>query len=641
MKHFMTFLLLIGLFNPIYSQSDTLKVNLSEIVITATKTETPSLELANSISIITSEEIESSQKSTLAGLLREVPGISIAQQGGLGTLGSLFLRGGNANHTLFLIDGVEMNNPGSPNNAYDFGVFQASDIERIEIVKGPQSTLYGSDATAGIINVISKKPSEGIRLSVFGEGGSNNYFRNNISGSGTLNDFNYKVNYGRIKTDGISVIKGSSNEKDAYQNNTASALLGYNINSNFELNFNYRFTNTKSELDQSNQFGDDPNYYYNYEEQFFKGDLKTSFFDGKLTQRFSGYMVKQISSANDEADLSRPNTMSENYTNANRTKYELINNFSFIENHKIILGLETEIEKAYSNFYSESEFGPYESIFPTKKAQTNSIYLQDQIKLWNKLFTSLGFRYDYHDQFGSATTFRIAPAYYISSTNTKLRATYGTGFKAPSLFNLYDPGFGNENLSPEKSLGYDFGIDQYLLKNKFMIGITYFRNEYDDLFGFDENFRTINIDKALTEGIELDLRIINFYNFSLIGNYTYTKAIDKSENSSLKDEQLLRRPENSAFIALNYKPIRQLNLRLSYRYSGERYDNDFSTFPAERVTLKSFSIVDFTANYKIWNGLKIFGRVENLFDENYEEVHYYGTRGQSFYAGISFDFDIK
>lgn len=634
MKYLYSFLFVL-LFSLIsFAQEDTLKISLSDVLVTATKYPTEVQNISSSYSIIDKSVIQRSNSSTVLQLLREVPGISIAQQGGLGKLNSLFMRGANANHTLVLIDGVEVNDPSSPSNAFDLSNLQVGNIERIEIVRGPQSTLYGSDALAGIINIFTEQGSDINRISLQTEGGSNSYYRGSGQFSGNYSLFNYSINFARLSTEGISAAneKYGNTEKDGYSNNSFSSFLSAQLLDNLKFTLNYRFTDTSTDLDQGTQFGDDPNYTYDIEENIFNAAINYNLFDNKWKQKLSGSVLRRISKSIDEPDDNNPGS-STNFTNATRTKFEWLNNLTFIPYNVVTVGLETELEKANTEYISISEWGPFESVFPSQEMRTNSAFLQNQLILDGGFSAIAGIRFDDNEKFGSHSTYKLGTSFFYDKSNTKLKANYGTGFKAPSLFYLFDPAFGNPDLKPEENSGWDLGFEQYFFGNGFSFGATYFSLKFENMFGFDQNFVTININEAKTKGVEsfLTYTTNNFYAHL---TYTYTDAVDLSNES---DSKLIRRPKDKLTLSLSYNPIEKLNLNTSIRYIGEREDEDFSSFPSARVKLESYTIVDFTVNYKLLSNMKLFGRVENLFDADYEEVLFYGTLRRSFYAGFVFD----
>jgi len=639
MKHLYSFLLIFLLIQTFLSaqQSDSVKTTLSEIVVTANKTETPYYALGSSVSIITSDEISRQNLRTVIDVLREMPGLTVTQQGGPGKLAYVYTRGANSNHTLVIIDGVKMNDASSPNNAFDFSTLNTNDVERIEIVRGPQSTLYGSEAIAGVINIITKRGTDKPQFNFSEEGGSNNYYRGNLSAQGKYGILSYAVTATRNGSDGVSAsdARFGNTEKDGYTNNSIYSRLGIDLSSNAKLDMIYKFTKMETALDQNEKFGDDPNFNFNIEEQLFKSGLNLSFFEGRWQQQINVSLVKRFSHSLDLVDQAHPNLSSDGFNKADRVKFDWQNNLRFIENNLITFGIETETERTNSSYVSTSDWGPFESIFPEQSIRTTGAYLQDQFSYENSLFISVGVRLDNNQKFGSVATYRIAPAYYFNSTNTKLKMSFGTGFKAPSLFYLFDPVFGNPDLQPEKSIGWDAGFEQYFSQGKFSIALTYFNLKLDNMFGSDANFRTVNIAKASSQGFEIVVSGYNFNNFSANANYTFTKTKAEYELSADFGKALLRRPQHQASFNINYKLNANMNWNMQFLYVGEREDKDFSAFPAERVVIPDYTLVNLSATYKLFSYLELIGKIENLFDKQYEEVLYYGTLGRSFYVGLN------
>ena len=639
MKHLYSFLLIFFLTGFFISaqQSDSVKTTLSEIVVTANKTETPYYALGSSVSIITSEDISRQNLRTVVDLLRGMPGLTITQQGGPGKLAYVYTRGSNSNHTLVIIDGVKMNDASSPNNAFDFSTLNTNDVERIEIVRGPQSTLYGSEAIAGVINIITKRGTDKPQYNFSGEGGSNNYYRGNLSAQGKSGILSYAITATQNGSDGISAsdARFGNKEKDRYTNNSIYSRLGFDLSSTAKLDLLYKFTKMETALDQNEKLGDDPNFNFNIEEQLVKSGLNLSFFEGKWQQQFSASLVKRFSRSLDLVDQVHPKLSSDGFNKADRVKFDLQNNLHFIENNLITFGIETEVEKTNSSYVSTSDWGPFESIFPEQSIRTTGIYLQDQINITNSLFASVGLRYDNNQKFGSVSTYRIASAYYFNTTGTKLKMSFGTGFKAPSLFYLFDPAFGNPDLQPEKSIGWDAGFEQYFNEGKFSIAFTYFDLKLENMFGFDAMFRTVNIAQASSQGFEVVASVFDLNNFTANANYTFTKTKDEYELSADYGKALLRRPKHQASFNINYKFKTDINLNMRFLYAGEREDKDFSTFPAERVVISDYTLVNLSVSYKLLSYLELTGKIENLFDKQYEEVLNYGTLGRSFYAGLN------
>jgi vitamin B12 transporter len=624
----------------VFAQKDTMKYSLSEVVISATKNPTSSIQLASSFTLINESEIANKQKLCVLDLLREVPGLTVTQTGGPGSMSSVFMRGANSNHTLVVLDGAVLNDPASVNGAYDFSSLLTDNIERIEIVRGPQSTLYGSDALAGIITLFSRRPAEGFNLSFTTEAGSNNLYKGNLAAMGMLGQFSYSLSYSKLKTDGISAAssKYDNTEKDKFESDLFSSNLRFNILPNLTAGIIYRYTKSRGDLDQNEKLGDDPNFRTDFEEHLVRGTIESEIIKGAWSSVLGFSNVRKINHTTDDVDALHPSTSSYAFNNATRTKIDWQNNLDFISNNRITIGAETEVERANTYYYSESMWGPYVSEFPEQSIRTNGIFLQDQFSIAENLHGAVGFRYDHNEKFGGQATFRIAPSYLLNATNTKIKATYGTGFKAPSLYYLFDPMYGNQNLKPEKSSGWDIGFEQYFFNYRLALGVTLFQIKFDDMLGMDANYKAININKAESNGVET---FVNYAASAILNarlNYTYTYAVDKSDNSTDKNLLLIRRPMHKASLDFNYKPFDALNLNGSVIYTGKREDKDFSGWTTVRVTLPEYTLVNLAAYYKVTNFLTVKAKLENIFNRYYEDVLYYGTMGRNFSIGFGLNY---
>jgi len=642
--HFKTFLFLLLLVpffliaqNDIVQKTDSAGVyKLTNVVVTATKTSTNTLELANSITVIDSAEIASGNKINLFDLLNSEYGLSVTQPGGLGALSTINIRGSNPEHTLILLDGVEMNMTSDAANVYDFANLPAENINRIEVLRGPQSTLYGSDAMAGVINIITNKGMGKPALQLSAEGGSYSTFKGNAGLSGSFNNFNYLVSFGRTQSDGISSAgeKYGNTENDGYSGNNISSRLGYDINEHAGINFFLRFTKAETDLDQfGGEFGDDPTYLYNLEELTSRIEGYFNLFDGFWDQKIGASYYKSIRKYDFDSTVNNPASSNSLY-DGKKYKLDWQNNPHVFDSNIITAGIDFEIEQASTEYYYSSAFGPYESIIPNSETTTTGFYLQDQLEINNNFFASVGIRYDFYKKFGGAFTYRIAPAYIFWQTGTKLKATIGTGFNAPSIFYLYDPSFGNEELNPEKNFGWDVGVEQFFWFSGVSTGATYFSNEFTDLFGSDENFKTVNIQKAKSNGVELFTKAVLTNQLDIKLNYTYTNAVNKSEQSPDYNEKLLRRPENKIGALINYNFVEQANVNLEVIYVGGSDDKDFSTFPASRIAIEEYTLINVAAHYDLFAFLRLTGRIENLLDADYEEIFGFGRPGLSGYAGL-------
>lgn len=629
--------------NNIVQKTDTAGFyKLNDVVITATKTKANTIELASSISVIDSTQISNSNANNVFDLLKNETGISFTRQGGTGTLSNIYLRGANSSHTLVLIDGVEVNLPNDPSGVYDFSALPIDNIDRIEVLRGPQSTLYGSDALAGVINIITKKGNGSPKFSLLTEGGTYNTYKAQLGLNGSVQKLNYSVALSRTGSDGFSnaAEKYGNKEKDGYTFNNLSSILGYSISENAEVNFYTRFTKSKSDYDQfGGAYGDDPTYIFNQQEFSLRGEGKLKLLDDKWNQKVGLSFFRNVRKYSYDTS-SASIYYSRSLYDGRKYKLDWQNDFSLDKNNLLTAGLEYEYEEASSEYYAFNYLllPDYASIFPKKNSRTIGIYIQDNIQYDKRFFTSAGIRLDNHNQFGSQITYRVAPAYMIWETNTKIKATIGTGFKSPSLFYLYDPIYGNENLNPEKSIGFDLGIEQFLFRQGISLGATYFYNKFTDMFGFDYiTFKTLNINKAVTKGVEIYLQAKPVQQLEFKANYTYTDAKDMSPNSSDYGKKLLRRPENKIGFYSSYSFIPKANLNAEVIWVGKREDIDFTTF--QRVELKSYVLINLATHYDVLKFIRLDFRVENLLDTDYEEVFGYGAAGLSFYGGIKLIID--
>ena len=610
--------------------SDSLKYH---IVVTATRTEQPTLELGSTTTLITAEELKQSGKNTLIEALASVPGLDVVQSGGPGNTASVFIRGANTEHSLVMIDGVEVNDPISPGRTFNFGNLTLDNIDRVEIVRGPQSTLYGSDAMGGVINIITKKGQGKPGFFVSAEAGSYNTFREAAGLSGKTGILDYAIGLSRFDTKGFSAsaAKYGNTEKDGYANTTFSSRLGINPKPGMEFNFISRFTDAKSELDNfEGPGGDDPNYTLNAKLFLLAANSRMLLLNGKWEQKLNiSYNRVHRDLDNDIDELNPFDSSSGRYTGRS-FKVDWQHNIYLLPGNTVTAGIEYERESGDSIYRWDSLWGPGESLFPKKSARTTGFYLQDSVKIGEFLFVNLGLRLDDHNRFGSETTYRIAPAVVLNS-GTKIRATYGTGFKAPSLYQLYAPAtdwgpLGNQALEPEKSKAWDIGLEQFLFNDRLSVSFTYFKNKFQDLIEYDWMQGYTNIAVAETKGMEVFAFAHPLAHLTLTASYTYTKALNKITN-----EYLLRRPKHKANLAVNYRLLDKADLHLDMIYVGER--EDIFPYPT-RTIAPAYTLFNFAANLQVSRNFELFGRIDNLLDKDYEAALGYGSPRRSAYIGI-------
>jgi vitamin B12 transporter len=613
-----------------------------EIVVTATRLETSSREIASSITVITKQEVEQMRKATILEILADALGVGIVQNGGMGGASSLFLRGANSEHTLIMLDGVELNDPMAPSRSADTTHLLADSIERIEILQGPQSTLYGSDALGGVINIITNKGQEQVTGFVQAFGGSYATLNSSVHINGGIDKFFFSLGTSYLKTKGFSAAGDAydgNSEKDGYQNFTLSGRFVYSPINNLDFDLIVRRINTKTDIDNfGGAFGDDPNNVQDYDAFFIKGQIRSLLLNNRWEQKLEISFVDHNRTHENPVDEIHPFESDASEFKSTMWKLDWQHNIFFHEKNTLTFGIDHQLEKGKSEYVSESLMGIFSSLFPLRKAHTSGVYIQDYLKIAGRFFATLGARLDHHNQTGTALTYRIAPAYIIQGTGTKLRTTYGTGFKSPSLYQLYAPGnswgpIGNTGLKPEESKAWELGLEQSLFREKVLLEMTYFNSSYKNLIDFDFLKGYINIGRAFSNGFELALKAKPTDIIYISASYASTVAKDKDTG-----DYLLRRPKEKFFASLNYHFLFFNDTATTEIYTGEREDMDFSTWPSSRTTLASYTLLNIVLAFSISESFQVFGRLDNALDEKYEVIKGYGAPGFSFYGGIKLAF---
>lgn len=635
-------LILIAAFTPLGSISqreDPQEQNLRhEIVVTANRIETPAKETSASVTVITRQELERSKKRSVLEALREVLGISILQSGPAGSSASVMLRGANSQHTLVMIDGVEVNDPITPSRTYDLSHIGVEGIERIEILRGPQSPLYGSDAVAGVINIITQKGQGKPRLDVSLSGGSYGTYAGSAGWRGSTEKLRYAFWASALSSQGFSAANAAlegNTEPDGYKNLSLSARAGYEVNDNIELDLAARFMDTESDIDNfGSAFGDDPNNTQKYDSLYLRGQIRGLFLKNRWEQKWTFSLVRANRKTDNPLDENHPFEADRSRYNSLLSKLDWQNDLFLHPSNTLSFGAEYQEERGESSYRAESSWGPSESFFPLKKAHTIGVYIQDRTKLGGTFFLTSGMRLDSHSQSGRAITYRVGPAFIIKQMNTKLRANYGTGFKSPSLYQLFAPPtpwgpIGNQALQPEETSGWDIGVDQTLWSGKIRLGGTYFSSHFENLIEYDNALGYINIDRASSRGMEFTGNIAPSENLALSVSYSCIVAKDADTK-----EVLLRRPKDKFTADLNISLWEKGHLTLSLMHIGSRDDLEWIDWMSNRVRMSPFTLLNSVLSWDILPDTQLYLRVENILDQRYEWIKGYGTPGLSAYAGF-------
>ncbi|UCB57242.1 MAG: TonB-dependent receptor [Candidatus Omnitrophota bacterium] len=602
--------------------SSSAEYNLGEVLVSATKVKSHQAEVGSSSSVITAQDLEKSGKKSVGEVLRNVPGVSVMQSGAFGGTSSIYVRGSKPGHTLVMIDGVEVNDPISARGYFDFAHLTTNNIERIEIVRGAQSTLYGSKAIGGVVNIITKKGKGRPGWQFAFEGGSYNTFQETLSLSGSQNKLDYSLSVLRLDSEGISKTCDTS-EDDEYENITFSNRLGYEVSESSKLDFVFRLTDAKYDYD-GGAYQDDSDkvaWWRNIIGKAAFSQVLTSIWDHELS--FSYAQTRRKYRDDPDFDDAPGTGRTHNWYKSRIGKTEWQHNISALDWYTLTCGLEYEEERGFADGRVSS------NRLDRRAVDSKGCYLQNQFKWRESLFIIPGLRIDDHELFGTETTYKVSTSYIIPRIKTRLKGNWATGFKAPSLYQLFHPRYGNEALRPDESRSYDFGFEQGLLDDKLTFGLTYFHNDFKNMVEWDTNALIYNnIDNAQTKGFELEGSFRPIEDLTLGANYTYTKTKDKDTGRKLTE-----RPENQVGLDLNWAFLEKGNVNLMAAYVGHRWDNSANT-----RKVKPYTKVDLSASYDLTETFQIFGRIDNLFDRNYQQIRGYATPGRSFYAGSKASF---
>lgn len=586
-------------------QHDTVET-LPEIVVTAARIEESPQDVPQNIIIIKREDIENRNVEFITDILESYTGIAVVQNGGAGKLADLFLRGGSPNQTLIMIDGVKAKSPTT--GSLDISPIAVDDIERIEIVKGPQSTLYGSEAMAGVINIITKKGRGKPKVTVSAEGGSFSTYKTTASVSGSEDVWDYRVTASYFNTDGISAAKRGK-EDDGYTNKSISAKIGFMPSHESGLEMNVRYFEDLSELDTYNWgvgLVDDLNYVQKGKHYLVSGKGMLSLSDNYeqiLTASSTGDNSEYEGSANSSANDKLDTTMQ-----------------TIDWQHNLYSG-ETTLTGGVEY---RKESGENRDKF-NKEIDNKAFYLNDKMKLLEDSFVlNVGLRYDDHKTAGSRTTHRIGALYRLKSYSMRLKGSYATGFRAPSLNELYYPFFGNVELKPEKSEGYDIGIEKDFYGERLSLDAAYFSQNYTDMIKYDPTPK--NIGKAEIKGFEAGLKARPSEYIEFKASHTNMDTLDKDSN-----KPLTRRPGNKFVYSFEYNSGGFTALG-EYIYVSERYDS------AVDRNLSDYSLVNLKGQYRMNKTLSFFARIDNVFNADYEDAGGYGVPGVSAFGGIKAEF---
>jgi vitamin B12 transporter len=600
------------------------------VVVTPTTVPTPAEEVGSTISVITREEIERRQYRSVGEALQSLPSLSVVRSGRMGGLTSVFTRGANSNQTLVLIDGVKANDPSGPAGAMDFSFLTVTDVERIEVLYGSQGGVYGSDAIGGVVNIITKAGSGAPVVTGMLEGGSFGTFNQGAGVSGGLGQLGFRLDGLHTRQTGLSLADsrqtppGMVEDDDTHDQYTVSSRLDYKATQDLTFMASMRHVEARNDLDVSQSAAtSNIDARERTEATFLRGEGRLALFDGMAESRLGVSHTRYHRVTRDDPDVFLPFDSLTDVQSGQRTKFDLKTDVYALPLQVVTLGLETQEEAIQGSLASTSAFGPFNTLADAS-VNNDAIWLQDHVAIDDRYFFTLGGRLDDHEQFGRHFTWRAAPAYLHRETGTKLRGSYATGFKAPTLFQLYGNSFSafgifaaNPNLQPETSKSFDVGVDQELFGNRAALGVTVFETIVRNLIQSNAAFTTnVNIGKVIHRGIELTGRAQITPRLEASAGYTYMRPYNATNDEA---NPLLRRPRHKATGEVAWRPRDDTKLGVNLVFNGVRQDIDVVAIPTARPNVPSYLLVNITAEHELTENFALFGRIENALDRTYQD----------------------
>ncbi|MDP3665634.1 MAG: TonB-dependent receptor [Sediminibacterium sp.] len=632
------FTLLAG--SAVYAQNDSLPIRtLDEVVVTANKIEQKQSSTGKVITVITHAQIEKSNGKTIAQLLNEQAGITV--NGALNNAGSVqtvYMRGASAGRTLILMDGIPLNDPSTITNDFDLNLFSINDVERIEVCKGAQSTLYGSDAIAGVINIITVKKDVQKAFNIKGtvSQGSMGTSKNNLQVFGKKNKLTYTARFARLATKGFSSAYDSSGtrnfDNDAYNGTVTNAQLLYQVSPALSLKTFAMYSQYTAGID-AGVFSDDRDYNIHHT-SFITG---TGFLYKKGPVTITGtYQFSEISRNYRNDSVHKTGTIFEDNAYFGKSQFvELYAGTWLGKGFTLLTGLDYRYHSYNQHYYSVSSYGPYSSSFSDTSMNQKAMYAS---LIYNspdkKINIEGGVRYNRHSRYGNNSTYTFNPSYSITN-QVKLFASIASGFKAPSLYQLSI----NDKLEAEKSVNYETGIS--FQQKKISTRLVYFNRQIKN--GIDYNYITykyFNYLKQTVNGVELELSLTPVEKLTITANYTFLGTEEITQNRvTVKDtityNYLLRRPKHSFHLTAGLDLAKGLYVSVSGKYAGKRFD--IGGYKKADVSLNSYFILGANASYTVNPHVIFFADAQNITNQKFFEVRGFNSIPSFFNAGVTFN----
>lgn len=639
--------------SPLLAQKDSAK-KLDPVIVTANKFEQKQSTTGKVVTVITKEQIEKSAGKTVAQVLNEQAGIIInGAYNSPGTVQSVFMRGANVGRVQILMDGIPVNDPSNVTNDFDLNFFSINDVERIEICKGAQSTLYGSDAIAGVINIITVKKdiSKPFNLKATSSFGNKSTTRNNVQVFGKAGEFTYTTRFAKLTTNGFSAAYDSTGknnyDNDGYNGDVINASVQYQVSSAFALRTFIQNSQYKAGVDAS-VFKDKRDYFIK-NKNFFTGagfNYKHKVFS--ITGNYQYGELRRL--YDDNASIPGATTFSLNDYNGRTQFAELYGNVTLAKGLTLLAGGDYRYSNMDNTYKSDGPFGPYNSGFPDTSMNLISAYASLYYTYGN--FTiEVGGRYNDHSKYGTNYTYTINPSLKIDD-HLRIFGSIATGFKAPSLYQLFagvnpsnpslNAGPGNPDLKAEKSINYELGLQQsYTAFNHRLVG---FYRDIKDGIDYQTNQSPkpsiyFNYANQIVRGLEYEANVRPFKGFNLTANYTWISPDDYTQNRVTTNDTLydyvLRRPNHSLNVTAGYDILPGLYVSVSGKYVSSRYD--VGGYKKNDIKLSDYTIFNAYAEYKMNDMIKLFADVQNFTNKKFFDLRGYTSIPVLVQAGLTFN----
>jgi len=589
------------------------------VIVSATRTDIPLDQSPASVSLISSDDLEQKQIERVSDALREVPGLNVVQTGTPGQLTSVFMRGLPSEDMQVLLDGIPINQGLA--GQFDFANLTTDNIDRIEVARGPQSTVYGPRALAGVVQIFTKRGAGEPGFTFSSEGGSYDTFRESLESDGKLGEFDYSIGASRLDTD-------NARPNNNYRNSSGIADVGWSPNE--QLRIGSLFIYSLSDTGNPNTiFNPRPVDHFLTEKWFIAPHVDLQLGDWWEHKFIFDYdQERQVNNPNQDGFVGPTRALFEritvDYQNDLRPTSWLTLTSGFFYNR---------LNGGQERPFVSQAFGPQPK-FISDHTQEVAGFLQATVNIDNFIFVAGG-RLDNFNRFGDVWTYRFAGSYKIDKTNTTLHSSVATGFSPPSS---QDKIFGmNFGLRPEKDLGWDIGIEQRLWENRVRVGATYFHNDLSNVIGFNGQFQTLNLGAAETQGLEMELRAQPIADLTFTASYTYLDA-EKTSSADISQPQgarLPRRPRNEVYVSGSYLWWKKLRTTIAAKFVNAREEINFG---GPNFDIEDYSFINVAAEYEINPHMSIFGRIDNLTNEHYAEVFGFPALGMAAYGGMKVRF---